>query len=110
MTSPDPPRRRYVVGARKIPNWQRTIAHDVLPDDEAWAERGYRDVIGSDSDHADGMAKFPYGAEVSYSVELTDDEAERFATASNLRYLEEDRLNQPSRHVAARLHHHRTRR
>jgi hypothetical protein len=100
MTSPDPPRRRFNVGAVKIPNWQRTIAHDVLPDDEAWAERGYRDVIGSDSDHADGMAKFPYGAEVSYSVELTDAEAERFATASNLRYLEEDRLNQPSRHVA----------
>jgi hypothetical protein len=100
MTNPDPPRRRYVVGAVKIPNWQRTIAHDVLPDDEAWAERGYRDVIGSDSDHPDGMAKFPYGAEVSYSVELTDDEAAQFAAASNLRYLEEDRLNQPSRHVA----------
>jgi hypothetical protein len=99
MTTPEP-RRRWVVGARKLPAWQRTIAHDVLPDDEAWTERGYRDVIGSDSDHADGMAKFPYGAEVSYSVELTDDEAERFATASNLRYLEEDRLNQPSRHVA----------
>jgi hypothetical protein len=44
MTSPDPPRRRFNVGAVKIPNWQRTIAHDVLPDDEAWAERGYRET------------------------------------------------------------------
>lgn len=100
MTNPDPPRRRWVVGAVKLPAWQRTIAHDVLPDDEAWAERGYRDVIGSDSDHADGMAKFPYGAEVSYSVELTDEEAERFATASNLRYLEEVQPMYAHRHVA----------
>jgi len=96
----DQPRRRWNVGAAKLPAYQRTIAHDVLPDDEAWAERGYLDVIGSDSDTAEGLAKHPYGSDVVYSVELTDEEAERFAAASNLRYLEESRRYSPTRYVA----------
>lgn len=101
MTSPDAPRRRWVVGATKLPPHQRTIAHDVIgTTDEDWAAYGYRDVIGSDSDHPEGLAKFGYGAEVSYTLELTDDEAAQFATASNLRYLEEDREHPPARAVA----------
>lgn len=93
-------RRKYNVGVAKVPAYQRTIAHSVLPDDEAWADRGYLDVIGSDSDTAQGLAKHPYGSDVVYSVELTDDEAERFAAASNLRYLEEVEYHQPLRYVA----------
>lgn len=100
MTSPDEPRRRYNVGATKIPARRRTIAHAVLPTDDDWAQRGYRDIIGSDSDHSGGRAQFPYGAEVSYTVELTDAEAQQFAQASNLRYLEEDQEHPPARHVA----------
>lgn len=94
-----PNRRKYNVGASKLPAYQRTIAHAVLPDDEAWADRGYLDVIGSDSDTAAGLAKHPYGSNVVYSVELTDDEAEQFAAASNLRYIEEVQYHQPMRYV-----------
>lgn len=97
MTGPDTPRRKYNVGVRKIPLWQRTIAHDILPDDGTWAERSYLDIIGSDSDALPGMIKFPYGSEVCYSVELTDDEAEQFSTASNLRYLNEVEEHFPHR-------------
>jgi subtilase family protein len=101
MTGPEAPRRRkYNCGVRKLPPYQRTIAHSVLPDDEAWAQRNYLDVIGSDSDTAQGLAKHPYGSDVVYCVELTDDEAEQFAAASNLRYLEEVEHHQPLRYVA----------
>ena len=99
MTEPEAPRRKYNCGVRKLPAYQRTIAHSIIPDDEAWADRGYMDVIGSDSDTAQGLAKHPYGSDVVYSVELTDDEAEQFAAASNLRYLEEVEHHQPLRYV-----------
>jgi hypothetical protein len=98
---PDAPRRTYNIGARKLRPHQRNIARDVIgTTDEDWSRRRYVDIIGSDSDAPGGRARFPYGADVAYSVELTDEEAEQFAAASNLRYLEEVQVHQPSRYVA----------
>lgn len=94
-------RRRYNVGCVKLRAHQRTISHDIVgTTDESWAQRGYLDVIGSDSDGPGELARFPYGAEVVYSLELTDAEAEQFAAASNLRYLEETQWHKPLRYVA----------
>lgn len=94
MTGPDQERRRFSVGVVKIPYADRDLAHRVLtPRDD----RGFRDVIGADT--ADHDSRFPVGAEVSYSVELTAAEAEEFAAASNARYVEPDRVNRPHRAI-----------
>ena len=98
MTDPAP-RRKYNVGVTKIPPHRRTIAREVLPTTAAWERRGYVDVIGSDADDAAGLARHPYGSDAAYSVELTDAEADRFAAASNLRYLEEAEEHLPARAV-----------
>jgi hypothetical protein len=87
-------RRRYAVGVVKIRYADRDVAHAVLtPRDD----RGFRDVIGADT--SDHDSQFPVGAEVSYSVELTEAEAQVFAAASNARYVELDRINRPHRSV-----------
>jgi hypothetical protein len=83
---PSHSRRAYVVGAVKIPHEQRDVAHAVLtPADD----RGFFNVIGADDDPAAGHTQ-PVGANVTYRVELTDAEAERFRAASNCRYVELD--------------------
>lgn len=97
MTGPDEPRRLYSVGAVKIPHADRDVARAVLPDDGAAVERGYLSVLGADT--ADDDEKFPVGADVAYAVELTDDEVERFAGASNVRYVEEAQRHYPQRAV-----------
>jgi hypothetical protein len=79
---------RYIVGAYKIEPAQRNLAHAVITDEDP---RGYTDVLDSDDDPL-----VPFGAPVAYAVDLTEDEAERFRGASNLRYLEEDGVNRPA--------------
>jgi hypothetical protein len=78
-------RRRYVIGARKIPHEQRDVAHAVMTDEDP---RGFADVIDADDD-----PQVPLGADVAYAVELTDAEADRFRGASNCRYVEPDERN-----------------
>lgn len=81
----DPQRRPYIVGAWKIPHDQRDLAHAVLtPEDD----RGFFNIIGADADDDD--ERHPVGTRVTYRVELTDAEAERFRQASNVRYVELD--------------------
>jgi hypothetical protein len=60
-------------------------------------DHGYRDILGSDT--VDHDARHPIGAHVAYTVELTDEEAARFAAASNCRYVEEDVVIPPARAV-----------
>lgn len=92
MSTPEPPRKRYNVGAWKIPYYQRDVAHSTItPDDD----RGYVDVMGSAA--PDNDEKWPVGSRVAYSVELTDAEAEQFAAASNARYVEEVEEHFPQR-------------
>jgi hypothetical protein len=87
-------RKRYNVGAVKIPYYQRDVAHSVIQGDDI---RGYRDIIGADT--PDNDEKFPVGSYTTYTVELTDAEAEQFAAASNARYVEEDEFTYPQRAV-----------
>jgi len=89
-------RRRYSVGAKKLPWYQRDLAHRILAD----GDRGYRDVLGSDSDSGPARAQFPRGSHVAYSLELTEEEAAEFAAASNARYVEPDEEIPPARYVA----------
>ena len=85
MTTDDG-QRRYNVGARKIPSEQRDVAHAVLtPDDD----RGYLDVMGADGE--DGV-ELDGEMVATYSVLLTDAEAETFRAASNARYVEPDQV------------------
>lgn len=84
-------RQRYAVGAVKIPYAERDVVHDVLAD----GDRGWRDVLGADT--PDDDEKWPVGSTVAYSLELTEEEAARFAAASNARYVEVDRRGQPDR-------------
>lgn len=72
-------RQRYIIGAVKIPSADRDVAHAVLP------HAGYRDLIDSDDN-----PEIPLGANVTYSADLTEAEAERFRDASNARYVELD--------------------
>lgn len=75
-------RRPYNVGARKIRSEDRDVAHAILtPADD----RGFYDIIGADDDPS-----VPLGADVTYRVELTDEEAAQFRAASNCRYVELD--------------------
>jgi hypothetical protein len=84
LTSP-PARRRFIVGAVKIPHARRDVAHAVItPDDD----RGFLDLIGANT--PDDHDVFPVGAHTTYAVELTEEEAERFRRASNCRYCEPD--------------------
>ena len=81
-----PVRRRYVVGAVKIAPELRDVAHAVLtPEDD----RGFFNVIGGEDDPSAGHS-VPLGENVTYRVELTDEEADRFRRASNCRYVELD--------------------
>lgn len=81
----EPERRRYIVGATKIPFADRDVAHSVIgPRDD----RGFLDMIGADT--PDEHPVFPVGSHTTYAVDLTDEEAERFAAASNCRYIEPD--------------------
>jgi len=73
--------QRWNVGARKIPYVDRDVAHAVITPDDP---RGYRDLIRSDDDTV------PDGTDTTYSVLLTEEEAERFAQASNARFVEAD--------------------
>ena len=85
MTTEDG-QRRYNVGARKIPSDQRDVAHAVLtPEDD----RGYLDVMGADGE--DGV-ELDGEMVATYSVLLTDAEAETFRAASNARYVEPDQV------------------
>lgn len=80
-------RRPYNVGAIKIPRAHRDIAHAVLtPADD----RRFRSILGAHT--ADDDPLFPIGSDVAYNVHLTEDEAARFATAANCRYVEEQQL------------------
>lgn len=91
-------RRRYTIGAKKVPWRQRDLVHRVLedPDDD----RRYRDILGSNSTQSSsGNAQFPTGSHVAYSLELDDDEAAAFAAASNARYVEPDVEYRPARAV-----------
>jgi hypothetical protein len=56
-------------------------------------DHGYRDILGSDT--PDDHERHPVGADVVYTLELDDDEADQFRAASNCRYLEPTR--RPSR-------------
>lgn len=74
-----------MVGAVKIPYEQRDVAHaHITPDDD----RGFFDMIGADTHDTD--PEFPVGANTTYRVDLTDEEADRFRAASNARYVELD--------------------
>lgn len=75
-------RRRYNVGVHRITPGSRDLFRDVVDDND---ERGWFDVINASDD-----GEIALGAEVVYSLELTDDEAARFKQASNVRYVEED--------------------
>lgn len=92
MAAVEPPRRRYNVGAVKIPYELRDVAHAVITDDD---DRGYRNILGAE----DTDPRFQEGATVAYTVELTDAEAAAFEAASNCRYVEEDGLCRPHRYV-----------
>jgi hypothetical protein len=94
MSDADAPRKRYNVGVVKIPWRDRDVAHAVIREDDV---HGYRDVMGADAPDAD--EKFPVGADTAYTVELTDYEAELYAAASNIRYIEEDQQVYPQRAV-----------
>jgi hypothetical protein len=83
--SNDPVRRQWIVGAVKVPHAQRDVAHAVITEAD---DRGFFDVIGADT--PDDHDVFPVGVPVTYRVELTDAEAERFRRASNCRYVELD--------------------
>lgn len=83
--SEEPARRRYVVGAVKIPYADRDVAHAVLT---AADDRAFLNVIGADDDG--GGHTLPLGSNVTYRVELTDEEADTFRAASNARYVELD--------------------
>lgn len=84
MTNPSG-RRRYIVGAVKLPYERRDIAHAVITEHDA---RGFKDVIGADT--PDDHDRFPVGANTTYAVELTVAEAAWFRAASNCRYVEPD--------------------
>jgi hypothetical protein len=75
-------RKSYNVGVWKIPYEERDIAHAVITD---YDDRGFFDVINADDDDS-----IPVGARCTYRVDLTDEEAEQFRTASNVRYVELD--------------------
>jgi subtilisin family serine protease len=78
--------RRYNVGARKIPHEQRDVAHAVLtPEDD----RGYLDVMGADGENG---VELDGEMVATYSVLLTDTEADTFRGASNARYVELDQV------------------
>lgn len=78
-------RKRYNVGVVKLPYAERDVAHSVITEDDP---REFFDVIGADTPDDDEV--FPVGSDCTYSVELTEQEAEAFAAASNCRYIEED--------------------
>lgn len=79
-------RQWYNVGAVKRPAAERDIAASVFADHP---ER-FSDVIGADTgDHDD---EFPIGSHTTYSALLTEEEADRFTSARNLRYIEPDRV------------------
>jgi hypothetical protein len=89
MSTPDA-RRPYVVGAVKIPYADRDVAHQVIT---AADDRDFFNVIGADDDPKVGHT-LPTGRNVTYRVELTDDEADLFRSASNCRYVELDTVEQ----------------
>ncbi len=79
-------RKPYIVGAIKIPPALRDVAHAVItPEDD----RAYFNVIGADDTLA-AESRVDIGEAVTYRVELTEEEAERFRAASNARYVEPD--------------------
>jgi hypothetical protein len=94
MSTPGEERRKYNVGAIKLPWRERDIAHAVITPEDM---HGYRDIMGADT--PDAHPTFPVGANTAYTVELTDHEADLYAAASNLRYLEEAELHEPQRAV-----------
>jgi hypothetical protein len=82
-----PERRAYNVGVVKLPYADRDIAHAVITDED---DRGFFDIIGADT--PDDDPQFPVGSRTTYRVELTDEEAEQFRQASNVRYVELDQI------------------
>jgi hypothetical protein len=68
-----------------------------MPNSAAVQARGYRPIMGSDT--ADDDPRFPPGAHTAYTLELTEDEAARFAAAANCRYVELDMEATPDRAV-----------
>lgn len=83
-------RRPYIVGAVKVPYAARDVAHAVMtPGDD----RAFLDIIGADT--PDDHDVHPVGTDVTYKAELTDEEARRFADASNCRYVVADTIATP---------------
>jgi hypothetical protein len=79
-------RRDYIVRAVKIPYAARNVAHQVITADD---DRGFFNIIGAE-DEPDAESVLPVGADVSYRVSLTDEEAEQFRAASNCRDIQLD--------------------
>lgn len=84
-------RKRYVLGVTKIPADDRDLAHRLITDQD---DRGFFDVIGADT--PDDDPTHPIGSPTTYVLHLTDDEAEQCRAASNVRYVEEDQLAEPT--------------
>ncbi|MBC8091363.1 MAG: S8 family serine peptidase [Pseudonocardia sp.] len=78
---PDEPRRRYVIGARKIPKRLRDVAGAILGNPRA----RYRNILRSNDDDA-----VRDGEDTAYVAYLTDAEAAQFRAASNARYVQLD--------------------
>jgi hypothetical protein len=76
----------YVVGAYKIAPEERDVAQAFMTPENDY--RNFFDIIDADDD-----PNVPLGAEVAYRVDLTPDEADEFADASNCRYVEVDLEN-----------------
>jgi hypothetical protein len=100
-TAEDGPRRRYVIGVKKIPKKDRDRSDRILGRPEA----RWRNIMNADDDsdvredaHLDGLG----GPVAAYYAELTDDEVaelrrgESSTRRNNVRYIEEDQAEKPS--------------
>lgn len=83
----EPVRHRYNIGARKIPYEQRDVVHGVLGAED---DHGYFDIMGADTDA--GIELDSEGPIGTYSLLLTEEEAEEFRGASNALYVELDQV------------------
>lgn len=78
---------RYNIGVVKIPAVERDIIQSV-------PLRGFIDILGADTPDDDEI--FPVGTNTTYSLELTDEEANDFNNADNCRYIEEEVICYPA--------------
>lgn len=82
-------RRWFNIGVTKLPHAERDIAHELQADPAV----EFYDVVGADT--ADDDETFPVGADTTYSLRLTAEQADRAADASNVRYIEPDHALRP---------------